>query len=577
MPVNKSNLMFQRAVALALVMFTVLLSFAIIPSDGAADVPVVVSPTLVLFDQDYSTMDEVPDNVFTALVNAVPYVSSMIVSYSDTTDSVRMTLYKGQKGQGYISGLVPTTTSTVNISLSWTSTYTASWAGCAVNINIGGILLNCYHGTLPANPYYVRGQYYNSTGSLISMTAINMGANPYVNATVTSYISNGTANVKIGNNSLWVPFYRQAYIQDTASYVFTPDTISISATAATFGSTSDSIIVDMYRVTQTINSSELITAVGSSKHQAIGYDGPHPMTTVYDGMERIRSENMTGTIFADVDYVTNATYMEYLNGLIDDGWELGIHFSESLDEMSYEDAVALMDVEYNEIGTLFGTPPLTWCSLGNGENATHAAYAKTALNMVWRNYKVVYQNLPGSHNIVNISADYWMGVANGSYSTAPVYLHETEVEPATSSSVDRSIFHQYLNTTFAGDVRLVGYYEWYKIQSNQFDATFIKTSDDYGESITASTNGYNAMMVYRWEPTEDTIVMCDGESVEYSTTPEGYILIEVEDGKEYMITTLDDYRQLQFGEAISPIFAIIPLVIIVSVIPMVMGLGRKLK
>lgn len=56
----------------------------------------------------------------------------------------------------------------------------------------------------------------------------------------------------------------------------------------------------------------------------------------------------------------------------------------------------------------------------------------------------------------------------------------------------------------------------------------------------------------------------------------GWAIIELYPGTNEIITETQ-YRQDQMDSAISPIFAIIPIVIIVGLIPMVMGFGRKLK
>lgn len=538
------------------------------------------STEVILFEQDYSAMTAVPGNIFTARFVGDPYYANTHLSYSEIDNAVVHTKYKSEAGELFISGLVPARQPTYNMTVSWTSTYTTSWSGASINIMIGGAYLNCYHGSLPANPFYVRGQYYNSTGSLISITAVNLGTATSMNINVVSYVTNGTAYVTVNGQSFWTPFYRAAYIQDTSNYVYAPDTIQFRSSVATGGGDSDAIIIKLSYLRQTMEREGTVYAIGSTIHQAIGYDGPHSADTVMIGMERIRAAGMTGTIFADIDYIANATYVEYLKGLLDDGWELGIHYSEELDELDYLAAIAVMESEYDTITAAFGTPPLTWCSLGNSENATHAAYAKAALDMVWRNFKVVYQNLPGTHNMVNASHDYWYGVALGNNSTAPMYVHETEVTPAASGSIDKDLWDLYLNATFAGPVRLVGYYEWYMIQANQFDATYTTEITDYGTEITANTNGYTAMTVITEVPTDETIIMDqDGEQIAYSTTPEGYILFEAEDNGVYLVTTLADYRAMQMSEAYFPLYALLPVVItlmvIGAVVEMVVGLKKR--
>jgi len=66
-------------------------------------------------------------------------------------------------------------------------------------------------------------------------------------------------------------------------------------------------------------------------------------------------------------------------------------------------------------------------------------------------------------------------------------------------------------------------------------------------------------------------IICVGD--EYYTANE---TVWLADGALSIITE-EEYRSIQFANSISPLFAIIPMVIILSVIPMVMGLGKKLK
>lgn len=72
------------------------------------------------------------------------------------------------------------------------------------------------------------------------------------------------------------------------------------------------------------------------------------------------------------------------------------------------------------------------------------------------------------------------------------------------------------------------------------------------------------------------VAVRDGEIIDTAEATDGDLIMLLEIG-DYRIMTIADYRQMMFEDSISPIFAIIPLVIIFSVIPMVMGLGKKLK
>lgn len=545
----------------------------------AAEEPSTASD-IIVFEQDYTKMTIVPDNIFMARIASSPYLYNTHLSYSNIDNAVLFTKYKGEVGECWISGLIPARTTTYNLTVAWYSSYTTSWAGAAFSISIGGTVIYCTHGSNPLNPYYSKGQYYNETGSLVSLSNINLGTTGIMNIEVTSYIENATCHVDINGNKYWIPFYRNTYTSDIYANVYTPTSVQFGSAVATDGGSTDYLIGKISYLRQTINKTGDVFAIASTTHQAIGYDGPHNYTTTLDGMERIRSAGMTGTLFVDIGYIENDTFLAYMKVLQSEGWEIGIHYSEGLENLPYEESLIMMEEEYNIISDVFGVAPKMWCSLGNDENDTHVAYGALALNMIWRTDKIIPQNLPGSKDMINASYDYWYGVAIGGTATVPMYLHETELEPATSAGIDKSLWDAYLDIIFEGPIKLVSYYEWYMIQANQFDATYTTEITDYGTEITANTNGYTAMTILKDAPTDETIIMDqDGEQIAYSTTPEGYIIFEAEDDGVYLITTLADYRAMLMSEAYSPLYALLPVVItmvvIAGVIEMVVGIRKK--
>jgi hypothetical protein len=347
-------------------------------------------------------------------------------------------------------------------------------------------------------------------------------------------------NITDVNTDADLPYYRHMWAEDETQNTFTPDTISLLLLSANLAGADDSTIVKLFRVTQEVKASSLVTAIGSTKYQAFGYDGPHDASTVMEGMNEIRDANMSATIFADVGYLRNPPYVEYLKGLIADGWELGIHYSEGLSTIRWENATDLMVSEYTSISEMFETQPLFWCSLGNLDNATYALWAKNNLNMLYRSLRVIPQNVPGSSDITNLSIDYWMGAAKSGVSTVPIYVHQTEIEPQESrSSVDASLFDSWLSNIIANDIRLTGYNEWYMINSNQLDATFSYGAAGDNTTIAVNTNGHYANVLVKIKADDVIAVEHEKQIVDYSTSPEGYIIFEVEDRGIYTISTIE--------------------------------------
>jgi hypothetical protein len=176
-------------------------------------------------------------------------------------------------------------------------------------------------------------------------------------------------------------------------------------------------------------------------------------------------------LFIDVDYVKNATYLNYLNYLVHDkNWELGVHFTNSLSNQSTAEAVLEMNTEFQQIRSDFnGTDPVTWCSLGNHDNATHSIYAWDALDLLNRNQLVAYQ--PScSYSLCNGSWDLWISQAKAGIACPPLYTHETDLDNAISSSIDWTKFDQWVQVLNGSGIRIVGYREWYSIEENQVEA-----------------------------------------------------------------------------------------------------------
>lgn len=100
-------------------------------------------------------------------------------------------------------------------------------------------------------------------------------------------------------------------------------------------------------------------------------------------------------------------------------------------------------------------------------------------------------------------------------------------------------------------------------------------ADENKTYIYAPQNGA-AHVGLNYDYTDYLLLDSNGETIDYELV-DGSIYWNVTRGELYEVQSYAAYRSEQMSAAMSPIFAIIPLVIIVSVIPMVMGLGRKLK
>jgi hypothetical protein len=523
---------FQKLGIATFLFLTIFLSY-LIPS--ATILCLAEDEWVTIFEQDYSKINIVPINVYTTFNKGIDPTWGLSKRAED--NYLLITKKMNETGSVIIYGLTPSIRCRYIIELDWTNSHLASWSGAGVQIFVGAVRLHCYtSGT--GSRFYLRGQYYNASDAITSAFLWDLGKESKISLTIDVDTSLGKAYVSDKNNIAELPFYRYSWVEDYGQNTFTPDTIALLPFLAQSAELNDSTVIKLFKVTQKVRAPSTVTAIGSTKYQAYGYDGPHPASTVAAGMDQIRDANMNATIFADVGYTKNPTYLQYLKGLIADGWELGIHFSVGLSTLPYfENATIRMVKEYAVISELFGTPPLSWCSLGNLDNATYALWAKNNLNMIYRSLRVIPQNVPGSSDITGGTFDYWLGAVKSCVSTVPIYIHETEVEPATTSSIDASKFDLWLSYVFTNGVRLTGYYKWYMINSNQLDARFISSTDGSTTTIAADTNGYNAIILVKIKADSTTTVKSGNELIEYSISPEGYLVFEVEDDGGYIVTT----------------------------------------
>lgn len=516
---------------------------------------------VTIYAQDFSEIDAVPLNIHTikSLDTEQPAVK---ISKNAEDDFLLIEKGTGDRGTVDLFGFTPSIRTRYTIDLEWSNSYSDSWSGAGVIINVGGVRLFCFSSS-GGSRFYIRGQYFNASNDLNLAFFWELGSSSRASITIDTDTALGKAYLSYTNTKVespfyrffWqkeeietnitstfeLPYYRYRWTEDKFLNTFTPDTIVLTPLSANSADEDDSTIIKLYRVTQEIYAPNPVVAIGSTKYQAFGYDGPHTYRTVAEGMDEIRDANMNATIFADVGYIRDQTYVEYLKGLIADGWELGIHYSEGLSTMKLANATTMMMDEYSTISEAFGTHPLTWCSLGNLDNSTYSLLAKKNLNMVFRSLRVIPQNVPGSTDITNPTINYWLGAARSGASTVPIYVHQTEVEPQPSrSSVDASKFDVWLNYIIANGVRLTGFYKWYMINSNQLDAEFYTYINGTITTIIANTNGYNAIILAQIKSDSVIAVQQNKQIIEYSTTPGGYIIFEVEDGGKYKIITIND-------------------------------------
>ncbi|HII79005.1 MAG TPA: hypothetical protein HA261_00995 [Methanosarcina sp.] len=299
------------------------------------------------------------------------------------------------------------------------------------------------------------------------------------------------------------------------------------------------IDVNIYNIDQYADRN-FITAIGNNSILAFGLDGPHPMNSTEQGINYLISKGDKGTIWFDVGLLKkcNETELEYLRSLVkNDSWDTGIHYSKELTSLPLEEAYRVMDEEYSYVYETIGEKPTNWCSLRNSDNITHAIYAYDNLGMVWRNGN---SGVHAEQSVGNLDDDTWIWweAASSAGMAYPVFTHQTDKDPSIKYSISYSKFQTWADNYDSNNVSIVSFYEYYKVNSNTYDAFF--DSIEYGEdylTFKANTNGASALINVNINAGNNTQVYDNTleKFLGYRVEGDGSITFQVENNHTYNI------------------------------------------
>ncbi|RPJ78878.1 MAG: hypothetical protein EHM20_02835 [Alphaproteobacteria bacterium] len=282
------------------------------------------------------------------------------------------------------------------------------------------------------------------------------------------YDKTNTIYAKDGN-SIITPFYntdrqRLPYIDFSNGYIkFT----SFVMGKGTY------LDIDIYSINQTA-ARKLITAIGNNRMLAFGLDGPHVRNTTEQGIRYLNSKDNKGTIWFDIELLEqcNETDLEYLRGLIiNDSWDVGVHYSKELNSLPLEQAYKIMDQGYLYIYEKIGRKPTSWCSMRNRDTVEHAIYAYENLGMFWRNGDSGIHTEKDIGNLDDNTWEWWE-TASRAGMVHPVFTHELDQDPAIKYSISRSKFQNWIENYNSNNISTVSFYEYGQISRNTYDARF---------------------------------------------------------------------------------------------------------
>lgn len=569
----------MRTLCAVLVILSLAITTIVIPMPSEASEAYAInnaqSGDVVVFNQNYSNIYAIPDNICMANEGAPNLLQNHTFDYDYSRRAVRVNWTNGNLGSLLVGGLSASVISTITLDIGFArSNFNTEFSIYAANtwMNVG-IRNTAYNDSVRINSYY----YYPTLLSKSNSTLIwDLQGDGRFTISIESNGVTRTNNIYL--NGIWqfeTPYcYNNEKNSPTSFDQLVNPYIKFGLGGPIVGNWG---ALRLYEITQTVQKYDYVTPIPDGTLVSFGLDGPHPYASVEGGIDLVKSYNGTGTIWADVGYigVYSDENITAIKQLLANGWELGIHYSAGLTSKTMVQAIDIMELQYAQIATIFGQNPTTWCSLGNADNKSHADYAYANLDMIWRNG---YSGVHGLNNVGNLCDNYWKWWDNASAAgiAMPSFTHETDSEPAISYSISIGNFTKYVERYNEHGMQIVGYHYYWAIAQNtvQSNVSGMIIENDSMLSFTLSNIGGKSRLLIDADFVE-LILDENGNEIEFEVTADG-IIVEVEAG-EYTLMTEAYYRQEQMNNAITPIFAIIPLVIILSVIPMVMGIGKKLK
>jgi len=295
--------------------------------------------------------------------------------------------------------------------------------------------------------------------------------------------------------------------------------------------------IDVYSINQTAER-KLITAIGDNRIIPFGLDGP--MNGTDEGIEYLSSKGYRGTMWFDNGTFerANDTYVAYLHDLVvNDSWEVGIHYTKELNNLPLEEAYRVMDEEASYVNEKIGQPPTSWCCLRNRDNLTHAFYAYENLGMIWRNGDAAIHAEKEVGNLYDDTWEWWEPASKAGMSY-PVFTHQLDLEPAIKYSISRSKFREWVDNYYANNMTIVSFYEYNQISRNTYDASFENLQ--YGENLLSfdvHTNGFKALANVNIPAGNDTQVYDTTleKYLDYETEQDRSITFWVEEGHNYKV------------------------------------------
>jgi hypothetical protein len=426
----------------------------------------------------------------------------------------------------FITGLYPTTDSIIDLEIGIDENVKSE--SCIITNNFFGLIRKINE------TYYVYSIWYNSR-QLPNYKFLKIDANITTHNKINiSIISDGCKRTNIikYNDSLYIDTpYTESTSRDLP-YTFLNFPIILIYNKVFYQN--DSCILHIYKIDQKIPR-RIITPHGTKTKTAFGIDGPHELSTITNGINYMNNMGYVGTVWVDTKYL-NINNIEFIKNLLNNGWELGIHYSAELSNLNLKEALALMDSDHKIISDIFLIQPTSWCSLRNRDNITHAIYAYNKLGMIWRNGVAGVNYFPNVGNLDNSTWNWW-NLSSDYSAIYPSFSHRLDEEPAINYSIDSSKFKRFIKNYSNKNIQIIGFNNFYKRSINQKETniTILEKRGNYIKFF-VKTNGYPCDVNVFLENRSESISLIDlnlNKKICYSLNDDRSVTFEASNNHTY--------------------------------------------
>jgi PKD repeat protein len=498
----------------------------------------VTRPAIVLYDVNYMALGYIPAST-DLIVNgngdyAKPINATMWYNTADRGGALNTRWdYDHQVGSLTVMGLTPSGNTRLSVNLSINQTA----AGTRMYLMWGDVDVRLYRN---GDNYYVMAESLGSGGTTTqSFTYDSTSTSGILPLQINRNVTNQSYTTSAGAGTATV----KTFYGGEMPYAPISGSNAVFLTDGGAAATETNLTISLYRIIQTVPATGNVTVIGDPKLVPFGIDGPHEIQTWINSSYMVESVGGTYTVWVDPQYVYgNATMITLIKSMVVKGYDIGIHYTVKLTEMTVTDAEAEMISETENVTNMIGTAPTSFCALGNKDNITYAQFAYTRLNQTWRNGYSAGNELavPPTWRDWNWN---WTRNASAAGGLAPAYTHETDLEPealgAGGAAISRSKFEAIVNNYANNTMHIIGFGVWYNIQRNTNDSTLTENALKPGDlaNFTAHTNGYPALVEVNvaYSSSLRAANISGGANPSIRQAPDGNVEFYVADGMTYAV------------------------------------------